>query len=669
MLLQSLYKFAAHTKGRHGETLLATPQFDSRYIPWLIDIKSDGTFKGFVPLMNDDAPGMLYNKLPRTLEPKDTGTVAEFLVEDVTTIFGLGDSPSKPMKERARQKHECFWRRIQDAAGELHDSNLQSILNWREKTLTDNTFINPVYEPYPKPGDRGKAKEQWVVVTPSGQKKPLYFKQNTSIDATFRIDGNIIVVLDEAILNWWKRWFDNWLSDKEKACRAAHGTGRVCVVSGEVDASISNSHLPKIKGVPNTTSFGATLASAESDSYHSYGLSIQQATIPGSKNAPDASYTNVSVRGAIAYCDSLNYLLKDEDHHFRIDPLAFCFWCKRSTQIPKQVNMLLGKAYPEQVESLLKSQFAGVEPTEVLHQERLYTLALSGNAGRVMVQQWIDQTLTEAIANLQKWWDDLQIVPLFIADGKKTTKRINESKKRSSPYAIWNLAEATVRRSKKRKVDRPVGDQVLQLYLAALKNRAPSLALLKPVLDEFHSALVKNDEKNPTYPFSQSRFALIKLVLMRNGENKKEGGFMPTYELADTPDPAYNLGRLLAVLENLQDKYHDYEKKGPGVVERYYAAASSAPASAFPILCRLARHHLAKVRREDGGAAYRIEERITGIMGKFQSDLPNDPPTFPRVLSLEQQGRFALGFYQQKAHGYASQPTKEKPTDQPNESL
>lgn len=125
---------------------------------------------------------------------------------------------------------------------------------------------------------------------------------------------------------------------------------------------------------------------------------------------------------------------------------------------------------------------------------------------------------------------------------------------------------------------------------------------------------------------------------------------MPTPELANTPDAAYNLGRLLAVFENLQDKYHNYETKGAGVVERYYGTASSAPASAFPILCRLARHHLSKVKKEDGAAAYRIEERITEVLSKFQPSSLGMPPAFPRVLPLEGQGRFALGFYQQKAH-------------------
>lgn len=127
---------------------------------------------------------------------------------------------------------------------------------------------------------------------------------------------------------------------------------------------------------------------------------------------------------------------------------------------------------------------------------------------------------------------------------------------------------------------------------------------------------------------------------------------MPTYELADTPDPAYNLGRLLAVLENLQDKYHNYERKGAGIVERYYGTASSAPASAFPLLCRLARHHLSKLKKgeeKDKAAAYVIEKDIADIFSKFRPTVSGQPPVFPRILTLEDQGKFALGFYQQKA--------------------
>ena len=84
-------------------------------------------------------------------------------------------------------------------------------------------------------------------------------------------------------------------------------------------------------------------------------------------------------------------------------------------------------------------------------------------------------------------------------------------------------------------------------------------------------------------------------------------------------------------------------------MERYYGTASSAPAAAFPLLCRLARHHLSKVRKEDEGAARGIEARMTEVLSKFQPSEAGKPPRFPRILALEEQGRFALGFYQQKA--------------------
>jgi hypothetical protein len=48
------------------------------------------------------------------------------------------------------------------------------------------------------------------------------------------------------------------------------------------------------------------------------------------------------------------------------------------------------------------------------------------------------------------------------------------------------------------------------------------VTLLKPILDEFQSALVKDSEKTPTYPFTLSRFALIKLILVRLERQRQE---------------------------------------------------------------------------------------------------------------------------------------------------
>ncbi len=654
MFLQSLYEFAGRTKVRHGSTLLESPEFNSRFVSWLIDIKSDGQFIGFIPLMTDDAPGTLYDKLPRTMEAKDSGTVAEFLVEDVPAIFGLGETAGQPMKDKARAKHENYWSRIECAAKDMDHPALLAILKWKQKTLQPNPLFNPIYELYQKPGSKTQPKEQWLVITATGEKRPLHFKPNISIDATFRIDGQVIVY-DAHLLSWWSKWFESWLDEREKACLAAHGHNRVCVLSGISNAPISNSHLPKIKG-PMIQSFGATLASSESASYHSYNLSQQIEQIPGTRIGPDASYTNISVRAAIAYCNALNYLLESDDHRTILGPVGICTWAKEVSEAPKQFNFLTSKAYPEAVNDFLRAPFAGIADREVLHRDRLYTVALTGNAGRIVVCHWLDQTLDEAIVNFKRWWDDLMIVRHY-----QHAKEKKGGEKPPSPFAIPNLARATLRRTKGQKNDKLIGARIVQLYRSALEGTSLPITMLKPILDEFHSALVKDKEEKRTYPYNQSRFALIKLILIRN---RKEEDFMWEFGLADTNDAAYNLGRLLAVLEALQKRSRRTGKEGPehrhdhinaGIIERYYGQASTAPALVFPYLLSLSRHHLSKMKKgneKDGNAARAIEQSMMAICMKFKAktEETGEPPKFPRLLDLEHQGRFALGFYQQKAY-------------------
>jgi CRISPR-associated protein Csd1 len=116
----------------------------------------------------------------------------------------------------------------------------------------------------------------------------------------------------------------------------------------------------------------------------------------------------------------------------------------------------------------------------------------------------------------------------------------------------------------------------------------------------------------------------------------------------ETDDAAYNSGRLLAVLAEAQAKAHDYKLKGAGVAERYFGTASVSPSSVFPILLRLNRHHLNKIRRSGKQEGF-LEDEIQDILVKFRPEGNQQPPNFPRCLDLQQQGRFAIGFYQQKA--------------------
>lgn len=140
---------------------------------------------------------------------------------------------------------------------------------------------------------------------------------------------------------------------------------------------------------------------------------------------------------------------------------------------------------------------------------------------------------------------------------------------------------------------------------------------------------------------------------------------MPSVELAETRNSAYNCGRLLAVLEALQRRSSSTgrengggnRREGPkaGVVERYYGRASTAPAQVLPLLLKLSRHHLSKLQKgtePDRRAASALERRKIDVLANLVADpgIPGSAPTFPGLLNIEDQGIFALGFYQQKAY-------------------
>lgn len=104
----------------------------------------------------------------------------------------------------------------------------------------------------------------------------------------------------------------------------------------------------------------------------------------------------------------------------------------------------------------------------------------------------------------------------------------------------------------------------------------------------------------------------------------------------NNPSVGYQLGRLFAVLEKIQ------EEANPGINttirERYYAAACSAPVTVFANLMRLKNHHLAKLEKE--GRVVEFEKLLGEIIEKLDK--------FPAHLQLHEQGMFAIGYYHQR---------------------
>ncbi len=113
------------------------------------------------------------------------------------------------------------------------------------------------------------------------------------------------------------------------------------------------------------------------------------------------------------------------------------------------------------------------------------------------------------------------------------------------------------------------------------------------------------------------------------------------------PHPAYQCGRLMAVLAKLQRSA--LGDVGAGIVQRYYAAASSTPALVLGRLTRTSQAHLNKLQP---GHAHWYENIIACIWGRIKDYVP-------ATLTLEEQTLFALGYYHQIAHRETNTSDKE----------
>ena len=95
--------------------------------------------------------------------------------------------------------------------------------------------------------------------------------------------------------------------------------------------------------------------------------------------------------------------------------------------------------------------------------------------------------------------------------------------------------------------------------------------------------------------------------------------------------------------------------KGPGSPSVILALLWASPASVFPVLLKLNRHHLNNIRKSD---KYKGHDRFLDVAIQ---EVSTKIYPFPRTLDLHSQGRFALGFYQQKAADrVAREAAKEK---------
>jgi CRISPR-associated protein Csd1 len=412
---------------------------------------------------------------------------------------------------------------------------------------------------------------------------PLGFDPSALI--TFRVDGRFPIDLP-SVQRFWATVNDP---------RAAGAPYMQCVVCGR-ERPVLERLQAKLKGIPSGQTSGTSVISANEAAFESYGLTA-------SLIAPTCAECGEGfTRGA-------NALMADETSRIIIGKSVFIFWTRGDAGFSIRDAVMSPTA--DVVRETFFSPLSGRSHPDV-DANAFYGSVLSASGGRAVVRDWIDTTIGSVKEHLRTWFARQAIVDAFGEEPR--------------PLGLFPLAAATVR-----DVGRGLAPSVPSALLRAaiVGTPLPSSLLYQAV----RRTRAERDVDRP-------QAALMKLVMQsrssipRMSMREEMVRLMPEH-----PSPAYQCGRLLAVLEEAQRAAMPGVKAG--IVDRFYGTASSAPGSVFPRLLRGARPHLARLERDRPAAWAALEARLDEIQARIVR--------FPTVLTLEDQGLFALGYYHQRA--------------------
>jgi CRISPR-associated protein Csd1 len=379
----------------------------------------------------------------------------------------------------------------------------------------------------------------------------------------------------------------------------------VCLVTGLI-AEPERLHTA-IKGVWGAQMAGANIISFNLDAFKSYGKDQ-------GANAP------VSPAAAFAYTTALNHLLaRGSRQRMQVGDASTVFWAQKQEDADMEPWFadLFGESddpdkRTEQVRALFESIKAG-RFDGARGENKFFVLGLAPNAARIAIRFWQVSTLADIAQRTRQWFDDLRIV-----------RAPNEPEFPS----LFRLLAATALLNKADNIPPNLGGDVIRSAL----NGSPLPATW------FNAAVQRcRAEQRVTY----LRAAVLKACINRSIRHANRTSTNPEKEITevlDTSNPSvgYRLGRLFAALERTQ------EEASPGlnatIRDRYYGAASSTPVAVFTTLLRLKNHHIAKIGNK--GRAVNLEK----LMGEIVDGIGDFPPHMP----LQEQGRFALGYYHQR---------------------
>jgi CRISPR-associated protein Csd1 len=410
-----------------------------------------------------------------------------------------------------------------------------------------------------------------------------------------------------------------------------------CLVSGEITA-IARLH-PNLKGIRDANPTGATLVGFNARAYESYNRTNGQGL-----NSPTGE------KAVFEYTTALNYLLSSESStpKFSIGDATVVCWAESSNRVYEEVfSALFDPGWVDLTASTSRRDPAAGQRLKEIAQKvksgapmdkdrlmegldpgtRFYVLGLAPNAARVAVRFFHRDPFAKVVARIMAHYEDMAIE--------------REFEFQPARISIREILEETVSKKARNKEVSPL--LAGALMRAILTDTPYPAALFYAIMNRIRADA--DEPERRIRKINYARAAVIKAFLARKYRNQPQAQIQEVLCMSlneQSTHPAYLLGRLFAVLEKAQTDA--LGNINASIKDRYFTAACASPSTVFPVLLRLAQHHIAKA--EYGYANDRRIEAILGLIRMEQNPIPSH-------LSLDDQGIFVLGYYHQRAAFFA----------------
>lgn len=324
----------------------------------------------------------------------------------------------------------------------------------------------------------------------------------------------------------------------------------------------------------------------------------------------------VSSEAEAAYSTALKHLIKSSTNHLILADTTMLFWSlKQADSYNFEADFpwyfKTDKDNPDKgvraVKNLFEALHTGKLP--ISEDNRFYVLGLAPNRARLSVRFWKTGKIRDFAEKIKQHFEDF-----LIFHGPKEHDHLT----------LFHILTAI---ALEHKIENVLPNLAGEVIVSIIEGKPYPQTLLQQCIRRIRA------EQNVNRP----RAAILKACINRFNRfyNKSEKEIFMSLDKTNT-DLAYRLGRLFAVLEKIQEEANP--SINATIRDRFYGAASATPVTVYSQLIKLKNHHLVKL---NPGRKVYFEKEIGEIFDAIKYD-------FPAHLTLDEQARFAVGYYHQR---------------------